>query len=153
MSGRGPSFSPEEERALAGVLDEIIPPSPDGSLPGAGQLDLCGWVAERAGELRPVIAQGLRALDERARERGAADFASLPATERTEVLNAFAATDPGFLPGLIFHTYIGYYQDGRVLEALGMEPRPPYPEGYELEPGDLGLLDAVRRRPQLYRKV
>ena len=34
----GSGFSSEQERALAGVLDEIIPPSRDGALPGAGEL-------------------------------------------------------------------------------------------------------------------
>jgi hypothetical protein len=68
------------------------------------------------------------------------------------VLNEIATTEPGFLPGLIFHTYAGYYQNGRVMEALGLEPRPPHPAGYEMEPGDLTLLEAVRRRPRMYRE-
>ncbi len=33
-------FSDHEERALATVLDQIIPPRSDGRLPGAGELGL-----------------------------------------------------------------------------------------------------------------
>ena len=33
-------FSRAQERALACVLDEIIPPSEDGRFPGAGELGL-----------------------------------------------------------------------------------------------------------------
>jgi len=69
-----------------------------------------------------------------------------------EVMNELAATEQAFLPGLIFHTYVGYYLNDRVIEALGREPRPPHPKGYDMEASDLTLLDDVRRRPKLYRE-
>ena len=37
--------------------------------------------------------------------------------------------------------------------ALGLEPRPPHPDGDELAPGDLGLLADVRKSGKLYRDV
>jgi len=40
-----------------------------------------------------------------------------------------------------------------VVEAIGLESRPPYPKGYPLELGDLGLLDPVRNRPRFYREA
>ena len=146
------NLSTDEERALAHVLDEIIPRSEDRRLPSAGELGLVGYLRERAPELAPVIRQGLTALDEIAASRGSKGFSSLSGADRVEVLNELAARDPGFLPGLIFHTYSGYYQNPRVMEALGLEPRPPHPKGYEMEPNDLTLLDAVRQRPKLYRE-
>lgn len=151
-----PVFTPAEERALASLLDELIPPSGDGRLPGAGELGLGAHVAAVARanpDVAAVLRDGLAALDARARERGGAGFAALPRPERTRVLQDLAATGPSFLPGLLFHTYVGYYQHPRVLEGLGLEPRPPHPAGYELEPGDLSLLDPVRRRGRLYREV
>ena len=147
-------LSPDELRTLTGVLDEIIPASADGRLPGAGALGLADAIAEamrKTPDLRPAVVQGLAALAELAGGRGSPDFAALPGDVRVELLNELTAAQPAFLPGLIFHTYVGYYQHPRVLEGLGMEPRPPHPEGYDLEPGDLGLLDAVRRRPPMYR--
>jgi len=39
------------------------------------------------------------------------------------------------------------------MHALGIEPRAPYPQGRVLEPGDWSLLDAVRRRPRMWRDV
>ena len=36
-----------------------------------------------------------------------------------------------------------YYRDDRVMRALGLEPRPPYPKGHVLEQGDRALLDVV----------
>jgi hypothetical protein len=44
-----------------------------------------------------------------------------------------------------------YYRDDRVLLALGLEPRAPFPKGNVLEQGDWSLLDAVRARPFLWR--
>jgi hypothetical protein len=144
-------FSPHEARVLASVLDEIIPPSGDGRLPGAGELGLVRYIEQQASELRPTIVQGLSALDEHARGCGARDFAALSGEDKLEALNQVAAAQPAFLPGLILQSYVGYYQNDRVLEGLGLEPRPPYPDGYKLEPTDLGLLDQVRRRTKLYR--
>ncbi len=46
-----------------------------------------------------------------------------------------------------------YYRDDRVVRSLGSEPRRPYPKGHILEDGDWSLLDPVRRRPPMWRRV
>jgi len=46
-----------------------------------------------------------------------------------------------------------YYRDDRVVRSLGLEPRPPYPKGHVLEEGDWSLLDPVRARPPMWRRV
>jgi hypothetical protein len=139
-------------RILDCVLDEIIPARPDGRLPGAGALGV-GREIERAmraePDLVPAVTDGLDALAAHAPEGGA--FPDLPAAERRRRVHEVAASQPAFLPGLIFHTYIAYYQHDRVLEALGLEARPPHPLGYALEPGDFDLLERVRERGKRYR--
>ena len=155
MSLDRPVFSPERERALTAVLDEVIPPDADRGLPGAGELGLVATIANairQAPDLAPAVEQGLAALEEQAGSRGGQAFADLSPTERRKLLNGIATTQPAFLPGLIFHGYTGYYQHPRVVEALGLEPRPPHPKGYEIEPTDWSLLDPVRKRPSLYRE-
>ena len=147
-------FSAAEGRTLASLLDLIIPPSRDGQLPGAGELGLSVYILEAleaAPEQRPVIARGLSGLNDAAQRRGEADFAALSQAHRLEVVESVAKTQPGLLPLLVFHTYAGYYQNARVVEALGLEARPPHPDGYDLEAGDLTLLDPVRERGNLYR--
>jgi hypothetical protein len=69
------------------------------------------------------------------------------------VLRELEVSEPGFVPGLVFQTYATYYQHPRVLEALGVDPRPPHPKGYDLEPGDLSALERVRARGRLYRET
>jgi hypothetical protein len=147
-------LSAAQRNALASVLDAIIPPSADGRMPGAGEIGLAPAVEERLGAMVAFTARGLDAVDAIARERGATGFAALAATERTEVLNEHAAADAGFLPGLVFQVYSAYYQHPRVLEGLGLEPRPPHPKGYALEQPDLdALLAPVRARAKLYREA
>lgn len=145
----------EPERILASVLDEIIPSRDDGSLQGAGALGLASRVREaleRTPDLRAMVVQGLSALAERAAERSPEGFDALPREQRVELLNELASGHPGFLPTLVFHTYAAYYVDARVVAALGLEPRPPHPVGYEMEPNDLTLLDPVRQGPRRFRE-
>lgn len=127
---------------LAAVLDTIIPPSADGRMPGAGEL-LGDAFAQRA-ELAPLLDAGLDALEP--------GFAQLPADARRAALEATAALAPAFLPTLVAQGFVAYYQDPRVREGLGLEARPPFPRGYELEAGDLSILDPVRQRDPIYRE-
>src|SRR5262249_20904482 len=46
-----------------------------------------------------------------------------------------------------------YYRDDRVMRALGIEPRAPYPQGRVLEQGDWSLLEPVRGRARMWRDV
>jgi hypothetical protein len=46
-----------------------------------------------------------------------------------------------------------YYQNPLVVVAIGMEPRPPFPDGYQVDEGDLLLLETVYLRGKLYRDV
>ena len=151
----GSGLSPEQTRALTCVLDQIVPPSADGRLPGAGQLGLAAaieqGVRERP-ELEPGLLEGLVALDECARARSADGFVDVAAVERRALLDQAAAQAPGFLLPLVFQTLVAYYAHPAVLEALGHEPRPPYPKGYDVPPTDFSILDPVRERDPIYRR-
>ena len=154
MSDDTPGFTADEERMLTGLLDAIIPGSADGRLPAAGTLGLVRHIArmvEQTPMLRPVVAYGLSTLDDLARKRAPAGWQGLSAEEQTAVLKQFTDEDQFFLPAFLFLAYSGYYTDARVVEALGLEPRPPHPTGYTMEPDDLSILDPVRRRGKMYR--
>jgi hypothetical protein len=147
-------FSDLEKRALACVLDEIIPASADGRLPAAGEIGVADHLdaaLDAMPELRLMVAQSLAALDGLATRRHARGIDALTPPDRAVVLAELAASEHAVPPILALHAFTGYYQHPRVLEALGCEPRPPHPQGYEMEPNDLTLLDAVRKRSKLYR--
>jgi hypothetical protein len=150
-----PGFSNDERALLAGVLDEIIPPSPDGKFPGAGALGLASSIEQalrHTPEAGSVIVHGLTVLDEHARRHNPEGFAALADQDKLQVLSELLSADQAFFMTLIFHAYVGYYQQDRVLEALGLEPRPPHPKGYEMQATDFSLLEPVRRRSRLYRE-
>jgi hypothetical protein len=154
MSDAPTILTPDRHRALTAVLDALVPPSADGRLPGAGALGLADAIEQKMREqpdLQPAVLGGLEALDALAKQGGAAGFADAPPAERAELLSRVSAEAPAFLPGLIFHTYVTYYHQAPVLEALGVPGRPPHPEGYAVADMDESLLEPVRARDPLYR--
>ena len=151
MIDDAPPLTADELRLLASVLDEIIPARPAADLPGAGQLDLAEPLDEAlfaAPLLRAMIVDGLSEIDAAARNRFGRGFPELAGPEKVALLH-----EQGFVMPLTLHAYIAYYQHPRVVAALGLEARPPHPQGYETTAGDLTLLDPVRARPKLYREV
>lgn len=138
---------------LREVLDEIIPPSDDGSFPGAGELGVGERIEEALAE-RPDVAhliqQGLASIGDLAGRRNPTGFGGLSKSERVAVLREVEAAEPVIFGVLVMQAYFGYYTDRRITERLGVR-NPPQPDGYDLELGDLRLLDPVRARPKLWR--
>jgi hypothetical protein len=136
----------EERRArLAVVLDLLIPADARRGMPGAGEVCVDAVEASLRGNagLRLVVEPGLDTFGNR--ERGTGNGAAALETVQREM--------PGFVPTLVFLTYSAYYQQPRVVAALGLEARPPHPGGYEMAPSDLdALLKKVRARGPLYRE-
>jgi len=151
MNQQASELSAEERRALlASILDELIPPSSDGRLPGAGEVGVADFVeselAERA-EIAPFFEFALSSIDELARGRGSAGFAASSRQDRVEVLREFEASQPDLFGAIVAFAYAGYYSQPRISELLGLRPH-PQPDGYDLEAGDLdALLKQVRQRP------
>ena len=152
-AGADPDLTDAERETLAAVLDLIIPASDDGTMPGAVELDVHRYLCAAAPDVVPAVRDELARLDRHARERRGRTFASIDSRERAATVEELRAADPAFLAELARQTVMCYYQHDRVLEAIGMEPRAPYPKGYEVAPGDLSLLDPVRRRGRIYREV
>jgi hypothetical protein len=135
----------EQQARLAGLLDVIIPPSEDGRLPSAAELDLVAYVQTYAPEFLPALVQVLDDLDEQ--------FASLERTERHALVEELSKSQAEVFGLILFNTFACYYQNDSVHKAIGMGEGPPFPRGNEVEPGDLSLLDPVLARPTLYRKT
>ncbi len=140
----------DETRILASVLDALIPASH--TMPCASALGLEETVRERLGEEWAALLPGLEACEVAARARGAEGFVALAQEDAAAALEEVAANHPAFLGGLVFQAYTTYYEHPRVVEALGLEARPPWPGGYPLETGDLDRLARVREGPRRYRE-
>ena len=140
-----------QRRTLAAVLNMIVPPSADGRLPGAAMIDVLASVDQTAADFMATLRAQLDRLAAAAEATSPLPFAELAEPERARLLNAIRAAEPEFLRDLAVHTVTCYYQDERVLQGLGIEARAPFPKGHEVKSGDLGLLDAVRRRGRIWR--
>ena len=146
------AITDDELQTLAALANVIIPPSPVYAVPGAGDLDICKGIA--AGARRAERLQ--RALGELNAIADAAHgclFQTLSDSEKMSVAEQFRdqhASSAGLIEAL---TMQAYYRDPRVMASLGMDARPPFPEGYKPPEGDWSLLDPVRRRAPLFRKA
>ena len=140
-----PPFDPEQTRTLRALVGRFIPASAEFGVPGADDEAIFADILVTLGpEAGPVAAL----LDALASGAGG-DFPVLSAAERDAAYQARMG-DPGLMAA-ITATMLCYYRDDRVMVSIGMEPRPPFPKGFEVEEGDWSLLDPVRARPRLWR--
>ena len=79
------------------------------------------------------------------------EFYALTEEEKVRVLRDVEAEHPSFFEMLVLHAYAGYYVNPKVIGLLGLEARPPQPQGYQLEPFDVELLGRVKERGKVYR--
>jgi hypothetical protein len=133
-------------RALAGF---IIPPSATYDVPGADDDRIFADILRSLERDRDGIA---RALDDLAGLTGGS-FAELEPARRAEVATQLREAGGAALTALVRVVLLCYYRDDRVMRSLGLEPRPPFPQGHVVEQGDWSLLDPVRARPPMYRPV
>lgn len=138
-----------EIRDLRALARMIIPPSETYSVPGADDdrifADICRSLERDFDDVRRALAD--------LKELSGGAFAELAATRRKEVTDAFRERGGPSLMALVRVVLLCYYRDDRVMHALGQEPRSPFPKGHVVEQGDYALLDPVRARPPIWRKV
>ena len=134
-------LSADERERLRGIAAMIVPASSAFAMPGADDSAIFAEIVTEAeakiAETRTAIAAVDVLGDLEAEEMGAALQKAAP--EAAEHLQAIVT--------------LCYYRDPRVLEAIGVEPCPPFPKGYEVEQGDFSLLDPVRARGPIWREV
>ena len=150
MSENPPAeLTPAEERDLRRLAGLMVPTSAEYGLPGADDGRIFDDIVGSLGRDKPDVRKALAML----REIAAGDFAELDdAQAEAAAMTLLGHEDPA-ITALGRAVLQCYYRDDRVFRALGREPRPPYPKGHDLEPGDWALLDAVRDRPRLWRDV
>jgi hypothetical protein len=143
------ALAPEERACLGVLVALVIPADAARGLPGADDPAILADILRSLGREEVSVREALRRLDELA----GASFAPLDPAARDAVVAQFRQRFPA-LGAVIEEVVVRcYYRDDRVMRAIGMEPRPPYPKGFEVEPGDLSLLDPVRARGRIWREA
>lgn len=125
----------------------MIPPSPAYGVPGADDDAIFADILASFGRDADHVGTVLGMLE----TLSGGGFADLPPPRREAVATALRETGGAALTYLTRIILGCYYRDERVMQSLGMEVRPPFPKGFEVEPGDWSLLEPVRARPKLYR--
>ena len=143
------ALTPAQRDDLRVVAGMMIPESAEYQVPGADDAAIQADILATMGRDTPMV---FAALDHLARLAGS-PLAQLDDTGRDAVASEFRAS--GGAPAATLSRVIlqCYYRDDRVLRSLNLELRPPFPKGYELEQGDWSLLDPVKARPPMWRKV
>lgn len=133
-------------RALAALM---IPADPATSMPAADDDAIFADILASLGRDAPQVVAALDALDALAGGR----FGDLaPAAQAAAAARLQAEGGPMVL-ALTRVVAQCYYRDDRVMRAIGLEPRPPFPQGHALEPNDWSLLDPVRARGPIWREA
>lgn len=133
-------------RALAGLM---IPASTTHGVPGADDELIFVDIVEN---LERDTADAQTALRQLAALSGGA-FADLSPERRAEVAARFKQEGGAPLFALNRVVLLCYYRDDRVMRSLGQEPRSPFPKGHVVDQGDWSLLDPVRKRPPMWRRI
>lgn len=142
-----------QQRALAALLDCLVPADEAYEVPGAGDAEILVDILATAAPHGPAVTAIPIALEAMAQEAGGAAFAELAPDKQAETAQAFMAAHPDLAMLLTSLIAQCYYRDARVMRSLGMEARAPHPAGFEVEQGDWSLLDPVKTRMPFYRKV
>jgi hypothetical protein len=140
-------LSAAEIRDLGDIAGAMIPESRDFGVPGADDPAILADIVRSVGRDLALVREALAAIA--AKSAGA--FAGLDGDRREVLINDYYAGG-GAAAAALGRLIVGaYYRDDRVLLALGLEARAPFPKGYTLEQGDWSLLDAVRKRAPFWR--
>jgi hypothetical protein len=144
------ALSPNARATLQALAGTVIPASAEYDVPGADDPAIFEDILASAGTALGFLDQCMRHLHALS---GDAPFVERAPAARLELAEQFQAQDPeaaGLIVSLVCQCY---YRDDRIMASLGMAPRPPFPEGYELDEGDWSLLDPVLKRGPIWRPV
>jgi hypothetical protein len=140
-------LSATELRDLSDIAGTMIPQSAEAGVPGADDPAILADIARSLGRDLPLVRDALAAIA----AKSVGGFAGLDSDRRAALINDYYTS--GGAPAVALGRVIlaAYYRDDRVLLALGLEARAPFPKGHVLEQGDWSLLDAVRKRAPFWR--
>jgi hypothetical protein len=145
----GSELTPAELRDMRRLVGLMIPASAEYGVPGADDEAIFTDIVRSLGRDQSDVRQALALLRGQAGE----NFAALPKVDAEAAAMALLRHKGPQVTALGRAVLQCYYRDDRVVRSLGLEPRPPYPKGHVLGHSDWSLLDAVRRRPRMWRDV
>src|SRR5215813_550400 len=117
----GMALSSGELQELHRVAGILIPASQEHAVPGANDPDIFADIVKSLGRDLVQVRAALAGLEGKGSEA---------------VIQGMQAPCSDAVLALGRAILQCYYRDDRVLQSLGIEARPPFPKGHELEQGD-----------------
>lgn len=143
------AWSADDKALLGRIAQLVIGDDPSALLPSVTDSAIFANILQTAAEFDAPIRRGIAALHGMSGKR---PLSEVDDNELSALLQSGAETR-SLHRAMMQLVPQCFYQDDRVLRALGFEPRPPYPGGHIVEDGDWSLLDAVRARGPIYRST
>lgn len=143
----------DDQEFMDALLNLVIPPNSSRSLPGAGALGLSLTVAtglQADPLLGPMVGAGVQAVREAALFQHPEGLPGMTREAGTKLVETQLSANPFIMIGLLRYLYPAYYQHPQVLGGIGEAPRPPFPEGFEVEATDARLLEKLQARRRVY---
>lgn len=144
-----PRLSTEQFTCLARLAGMMIPASEEFGMPAGDDPAIVSDLECSIGKDEVALKQILNAVIAAAQAGSSAtlagSFPELVSRLRTQMPDGFAVVEMVIARA--------YYRDPRVLTALGVVPRPPFPEGFDIQQTDWSLLDPVRARGRTWRSA
>ncbi|MCP5178964.1 MAG: hypothetical protein H6993_18595 [Pseudomonadales bacterium] len=142
----------ERQSTILSTLAACMIPPQDG-LPSASDPRIVKEVLALLAGHAEVVNNGLERLHGLATQVGDSAAETLPAEMLISLVATLRTECPAFVT--LFESTVAacYYRDDRVLRALGLPDRAPFPVGNDVAPTDWSLLEPVRARTPFYRTV
>ena len=134
----------DQQNILTAIVDTMVPASDDGTMPSAGELNFTNYLHEFAPEFLANLPHIIAMFAE--------EFPNEEIGARYHTLKTYSEDEPEMFRQLLALVYGCYYQEDRVLEAIGVGKGAPFPRGNEVEPGDLSLLEPVMQSEITWRR-
>jgi hypothetical protein len=143
-------LSEDQKRILSVLADMVIPQSQDGKMPSAVEIGFVNHLTNE--DLQPWLFEGITSICEEAIKIYGEEFLVLGRDLQVQFIDRMRRKLFRFFNHLASYVVQFYYQNSRVFETIGMDARPPFPQGYMVEDGDLTLLGPVYERGKIYRE-
>jgi hypothetical protein len=138
----------DQRAALKAFANTMIPANARYGVPGADDPTILADITNSLERDTADVCAALARLDALAEGR----FANLPADRRLAIAERWRGEGGPSVAALCRIVLLCYYRDDRVMRSLGQEPRPPFPQGHQVDQGDWSLLDPVRQRAPFWRR-
>lgn len=144
-----PRLSTEQFTCLARLAGLMIPSSEAFRMPGGDDPAILSNVESAIGRDEVALKDVLDLVISAERARPSA----LPTESFPELASRLRSRHPDGFAVVEAVIARAYYGDPRVLAALGLHPRPPFPAGYDIAQTDWSLVDPVRSRGKIWRSA